>query len=130
MANVDYTRFDSLVTEDVADNVVHYNANLSHAHEAEYKANLSRRDRVIGGIHLTLADGGANGLIIGLDMRILYFNSDGKRVSIGIAGDHQLTGNRLGCGCSVAKSSHGWIKLYWPQGAQVKTQHNSIFMFS
>ena len=59
-------------------------------------------------------------------MRIIYFNSDGKWVSIGIAGDHQLTGNKLCCGCSVAKSSHGWIKLYWPQGAQVKTQHNSI----
>ena len=92
----------------------------------EYKANLLKRDRVIGGIHLALADGGANGNIIGLDMRIMYFNGDGKRVSIGIAGDHELSGNRLCCGCSVAKSSHGMIKLLWPQGAQVKTQHNSI----
>ena len=33
MANVDYTRFDSMITEDVADNKIHYNANLSHAHE-------------------------------------------------------------------------------------------------
>ena len=82
MANMDYARFDSLVTEDVADQVVHYNANLLHAHEVEYKANLSKRDRIIGGKHLVLADGGANGNIIALDMRILYFNSDGKRVSI------------------------------------------------
>ena len=37
-----------------------------------------------------------------------------------------MTGNKLCCGCFVAKSSHGWIKLLWPQGAQVKTQHNSI----
>ena len=43
-----------------------------------------------------------------------------------IVGDHQLTGIRLCCGCSVEKSSHGWIKLYWPQDAQVKTQQNSI----
>ena len=59
-------------------------------------------------------------------MKILYFDTGGIKVSIGIVGDHQLTGNNLCCGCSVAKSSHGWIKLLWPKGAQVKTQHNSI----
>ena len=80
----------------------------------------------LGGKHVALADGGANGSIIGLDMKIIYFNNDGKCVCIGIAGDHQLTGNRLCCGCSVTKSSVGWIKLMWPQGAQVKTQQNSI----
>ena len=92
----------------------------------EYRANLSNRDRVVGGKHLALVDGGANGLIIGLDMKILYFNSDGRQVSIGIAGDYQLTGNKLCCGYSVAKSSHGWIKLIWAQGDQVTTQQNSI----
>ena len=125
-ANIDYTRFDNMITEDVADNEIHYNANLSQAHKVEFKANLSKQDRIIGGKHLALADSGANGNIIALDMKIIYFNSDGKCVSIGIAGDHQLTGNRLCCECSVAKSSHGWIKLYWPQGAQVTTQQNSI----
>ena len=94
----------------------------------EYRANLSNRDRVVGGKHLALVDGGANGLIIGLDMKNFYFNSDGKQVSIGIAGDHQLTGNKLCCGCSVAKSSHGWIKLIWAQGDQVKTQQNYILL--
>ena len=59
-------------------------------------------------------------------MKIIYFNADGRQVSTGIAGDHQLTGNRLCCECSVAKSNLGWIKLLWPQGAQVKTQQNSI----
>ena len=59
-------------------------------------------------------------------MRIIYFNPDGKRVCIGIAGDHHLTENLLCCGCSVANSSVGLIKLLWPQGAQVKTQENSI----
>ena len=87
---------------------------------------MSNRDRVVGGKHLALVDGGANGLIIGLDMKILYFNPDGKQVSIGTTGDHQLTGNRLCCGCSVAKLSHRWIKLIWAQGAQVTTQQNSI----
>mmetsp|Transcript_60638 Transcript_60638/g.67826 ORF Transcript_60638/g.67826 Transcript_60638/m.67826 type:complete len:247 (+) Transcript_60638:871-1611(+) len=126
MAVTDYTRFDSMIAEDVADKDVPYNSNLSHAHKVEFVANLSKKDRIIGGKHLALADGGANGNIIATDMRIIYFNSNGKCVSIGIAEDHQLTGNRLCCGCSVAKSSHGWIKLYWHQGAQMKTQQNSI----
>ena len=92
----------------------------------KYKLNLSKRDRIIGGTYLALADIGANGTIIGLDMLIPYFNSDGKRVSIGIAGDHQLAGNMLCTGYSVTKSNVGWIKLIWPQGVQVKTQQNSI----
>ena len=97
-----------------------------HAHKLKYRVNLSEQDRVVGGKHLALADGGVNGSIIGLNMRVLYFNDDEKRGSIGIEGDRQLTSNRLCCRCSVAKSSVGWIKLLWPQGAQVKTQQNSI----
>ena len=127
MENVDYTRFDSLGTEDVANQVVHYNANLLHTHKVEYKANLLKRDRTIGGKHLVLTDGGENGSITALDMRILYFNSDGKRVSIRIARDHQLTGNRLCCGCSVAKSSHGWIKLYFCRVVAVGRRLLQIF---
>ena len=76
-----------------------------HAEEIEYKVNLSKRDRILGVKNLALADSGTNSTIIGLDMLILYFNSDGKRVSIGIAGDHQLTGNRLCTGCSVANQT-------------------------
>ena len=126
MANIDYSRCDSLVPSEEPFEEAHYKVNLLHSHEMEYRANLSNRDSVIGGKHLALADGGANGLIIGLDMKILYFNTDGKQVSIGISGDHQLTGNKLCCGCSVTNSSHGLIKLLWPVGARVKTQQNSI----
>ena len=117
MANIDYSRCDSLVPYDDPVKVVHYKVNLLHSEELEYRVNLSKRDRIIGEKHLPLADGGENGSIIGLDTKIIYFNNNGKRVSIGIAGDHQLTGNRLCCGCSVAKSSVGCIKLLWPQGA-------------
>ena len=74
MANIDYARCDSLVptTDPIED--VHYKVNLLHSHEMEYRANLSNRDRdrVIRGKYLALVDGGANGLIIGLDMKILY----------------------------------------------------------
>ena len=127
MTNIDYTCCDSLVSEEEESvNIVYYNVNLHHAEEVEYTANFLKRDRVTGGRHLALADGGANSTIIGLDMKILYFSSDGKRVSIGIAGDHQLTGNILCYGCLIVKSSHGLIQLYWPQGAQVTTQENSI----
>ena len=97
MATIDYSRCDSLVPieEPVVD--LHYKVNLLHSYEIEYRANLLKRDRVVGGKHLVLVDGGANGAIVGLDMKILFFNSDGRQVSIGIAGDHQLTGNRLCC---------------------------------
>ena len=111
VAAIDYSRCDSLVPSEKPFKNVHYKVNLLHAHELEYRVNLSKQDRVIGSQHLELADSGANASIIGLDMRILYFNDDEKCVSIGIAGDYQLMGNMLWCGCSVAKSSVGWIKL-------------------
>ena len=59
-------------------------------------------------------------------MKIMYFNADGRQVRIKIAGDHHLEGNRLCCGCSVAKTDLGWVKLMWTQGAQVKMQKNLI----
>ena len=89
-----YVWYDSLVPVDEPTKDVLYKVNLMHAEELEYRVNLSKQDRIIGGKHLALTDGGANGSIIGLDMKILYFNTDGKLVSIGITGDHQLTGNR------------------------------------
>ena len=107
VATIDYSRCDSLVPSKESFKDAHYKVNLLHAHELEYRVNLSKQDRVIEGKHPALTDRGANGSIIGLDMRILYFNDNGKRVSIGITGDHQLMGNRLCCGCSVAKSSVG-----------------------
>ena len=78
MANIDYSRCDSLVPIEEPVKEAHYKVNLLHSHEMEYRANLSNRDRVIGGKHLALADGGANSLIISFDMKILYFNTDGK----------------------------------------------------
>ena len=107
MVNIDYSQCDSLVPSKEPFKEAHYKVNLLHSHKMEYRANLLNLDRVIGGKHRVLADRGANSLIIGLDMKILYFNTDGKQVSIGIAGDHQLIGNILCCGYSVAKSSHG-----------------------
>ena len=61
-------------------------------------------------------------------MKIIYFDWDDKCTSIGITGDHQLTGNRLCIGVTAEKSNIGWIKLIWCQGAQVKTQQNSILL--
>ena len=82
--------------------------------------------QTIGGINLALCDGGANGCIKGNDMRVLYYNDDGRRVSIGIAGDHQLTGARLCTAVSVVETNQGFVKLIWHQCAEVKSQTNSI----
>ena len=98
MAVMDYSRCDSLVPIEAPPVDLHYKVHLLHQHEMEYRASMSKQDRVVGGKHLALVDGGANGGIIGCDMRIIYFNADGKRVRIGIARYHHLTDNRLCCG--------------------------------
>ena len=59
-------------------------------------------------------------------MRLLKYNDDGRRVSIGIAGDHQLTGAPLCTSVSITKSNRGLVKLFWYQCAEVKTQQKSI----
>ena len=46
-------------------------------------------------MNLALCDGGANGCIKSNDMRLLKYNDYGRRVSIGISRDHQLTGAPL-----------------------------------
>ena len=98
---MDYSRCDSLIPDPIdapSPIDLHYKVHLLHQHEINYRASMPKQDRVVGGRHLALVDGGANGSIIGWDMRIIYFNRDGKRVRIGIAVDHHLTGNRLCCG--------------------------------
>jgi hypothetical protein len=50
---------------------------------------------------LALMDGGANGGISGRDMKLMSYNTDGQRVNIGIAGDHQMIRKRLRTFCAV-----------------------------
>ena len=48
MTNINYTRCDSLISEEAESvNIVHYKVNLHHAEELEYKVNLSKQGRVI-----------------------------------------------------------------------------------
>ena len=73
MTVIKYARFDTLIPEKLPPLEIHYKVNLS---------------QTIGGVNLALCDGGANGYIKGNDMRVLYYNSDGRHVSIGIDGDY------------------------------------------
>ncbi|OEU20400.1 hypothetical protein FRACYDRAFT_180059 [Fragilariopsis cylindrus CCMP1102] len=75
---------------------------------------------------LALMDGGANGGIGGRDMRLMSYNADGRRVNIGIAGDHQMTGKRLGTFCSVIVTNRGKILAIFHQYAHVPEQEKSI----
>ena len=60
-------------------------------------------------------------------MQVLYYNSDGRRVVIGITDDHQLAGARLYCTAGlVVKTNQGWVKLIWHQWAEITTQNNLI----
>ena len=96
MAVLNYARCDTLIPA------------LVHAPDIHYKVNLAQ---TIGGVNLALCDGGANGCIKGNDTRVLYYNDDGRRVSIGIAWDHQLTGARLCTAVSIVETNQGFVKL-------------------
>ena len=102
-----YARCNSLIPVNVPTTSIHYKVNLS--------PQISR-------INLALCDGGTNSCIKGNNMRLLKYNNDSRRVSISIAGDHQLTGAPLCTAVSVAKSNRGLVKLFWHQCAEVKTQ--------
>jgi hypothetical protein len=75
---------------------------------------------------LTLMDGGANGGIGGRDMKLMSYNMDGRRVNIGIAGDHQMTGKRLGTFCAVINTQLGRVLGIFHQYAHVPEQAKSI----
>ena len=72
MALLHYTCCDTLIPESFPSPDIHYKVNLS---------------QTIGGMNLALCDDGANGCIKGNGRRVLYYNSDKRRVSIGIASD-------------------------------------------
>ena len=105
IAILSYNCSDSLLPVDNPVTEINYNVNLSNT--------------IIGGMNLALCDGGANGCIKSNDMRILHYNSDRRRVNIGITGDHQLTWASLHTGVLKTKSNEGWVKLIWNQCAEV-----------
>ena len=49
IANIDYSRCNSLVLKEEPVQEMHYKVNLSHAEEIEYRVNVSKRDRIIRG---------------------------------------------------------------------------------
>jgi hypothetical protein len=71
-------------------------------------------------------DGGANGGIGGRDMKLMSYNTDGRRVNIGIAGDHQMTGKKLGTFCAVITTQLGRVLGIFHQYAHVPEQARSI----
>ena len=94
MAKLNYTRCDTLIPA------------IVQAQEIHYKVNLAQ---TIGGINLALCDGRVNGCIKDNDMRVLYYKDDGRCVSIGIAGDHQLTRARLCTAVSIVETNQGFV---------------------
>jgi hypothetical protein len=75
---------------------------------------------------LALMDGGANGGIGGRDMKLMPYNTDGRCVNIGIAGDHQMTGKRLGTFCAVISTQLGRVLGIFHQYDHVPEQAKSI----
>jgi hypothetical protein len=50
-----------------------------------------------------------NGGIGDRDMKLMSYNTDGQRVNIDIAGDHHMTGKRLGTFCAVINTQLGRV---------------------
>jgi hypothetical protein len=75
---------------------------------------------------LVLMDGGANGGIGGRDMKLMPYNTDGRRINIGIAGDHQMIGKRLRTLCAVINTQLGCVLGIFHQYAHVPEQAKSI----
>jgi hypothetical protein len=75
---------------------------------------------------LALMDGGANGGIVGRDMKLMSYNTDRQRVNFGIVGDHQMIGKRLGTFCAVIKTQLGCVLGIFHQYAHVPEQTKSI----
>jgi hypothetical protein len=75
---------------------------------------------------LALMDGSANGGIGGRDMELMSYNTDGRRVNIGIAGDHQMTGKQLGTFCAVINTQLGRVLGIFHQYAHVPEQAKYI----
>ena len=96
MAVLNYARYDTPIPDLIPLPDIHYKVNLA---------------QMIGGVNLALYDGGANECIRGNGIRVLYYNSNGRRVSIGIAGNHQLTGARLCTAVPVVETNQGFVKL-------------------
>ena len=97
MAVMNYAWFGSLLPKDIPVPQINYNMNLLNT--------------VIGGVNLALCNGGANECIKSNDTRVLHYNRYRRRVSISVAGDHQLTGARLCTRMLIAKTNQGWNKL-------------------
>ena len=67
------------------------NSNLAATYTHTLQANKGKLEVI-----RALVDGGANGGIGGRDMKVIAWHPQQRKVNIGIAGDHQMTGLRLG----------------------------------
>jgi hypothetical protein len=75
---------------------------------------------------LALIDCGVNGGIGSRDMKLMSYNRNEQSVNICIAGDHQMTGKRLGTFCAVLNTQLGRVLGIFHQYAHVPEQAKSI----
>ena len=73
-----------------------------------------------------LVDGGANGGIGGRDMKVIAWHPQHRKVNIGIAGDHQMTGLRLGTFAAYILTDQGPVIGIFNNYAHCPDQAQSI----
>ena len=88
MAILDYGFFSTIPCPEDSD--VQENNDLAATYTHTLQVNKSKLEVI-----RALVDGGANGGIGGRDMKVIAWHPQQRKVNIGIAGDHQMTGLRL-----------------------------------
>ena len=73
-----------------------------------------------------LIDGGANGGIAGNDMTLIGYHPEHKKVNVGIAGDHQMTGLPLAIFAAAIMTCRGLIIGIFHNYAKCRSQAQSI----
>ena len=82
--------------------------------------------RKVGETIKALIDGGANGGIGGEDMTLVGFHPEHKKVNVGIAGDHQMTGLPLAVFAAMMMSDKGPVIGIFHNYALCRRQKQSI----
>ena len=86
--------------------------------------------RKVGESIKSLIDGGASGGIGGKDMTLIGFYPEHKKVNVGIAGDHQVTGLRLAVFAAMMMPNKGPVIGIFHNYALCRRQNNQFTLRS
>ena len=118
MAILNYEFFSTIPCPETP---VQENSDLAATYTHTLQTNKSKLEVI-----RALVDGGANGDIGGRDMKVIAWHPQQQKVNIGIAGDHQMTGLRLGTFAAYILTNQGPVIAIFNNYAHCPDQAQSI----